>query len=109
VIADYFQDFIAFDCAIKFITVEDEKLQTLLADMQFLFFYFDTAEMNADVVPKQFVVVTGNVHHFGAFFRFSKNLAQHVVMRLRPKDAFFHAPDVNDIANKIKVFGVSVL
>jgi hypothetical protein len=58
---------------------------------------FKVAEHGAVELPEHLVVITRDKNDFGAALRLAENGAQHVIVGLRPKHGFLHAPDVHDV------------
>lgn len=54
-------------------------------------------------IPQQFVMVAGHINYPGPVFCLAQDCPYHVVMGLRPVNLFLHLPDIDDIADQVKV------
>ena len=77
-------------------------------DMHGVGHHLDAAEMGAEIIAQEFVVVAGNVDQPLALARLAQQLLDHVVMGLRPVPAGFQLPAVDDVADEIDGVGLEV-
>jgi hypothetical protein len=61
---------------------------------------FQIAENSAVEFPEHFVVIAGDENNLGAAFGLAQYGSQHIVVCLRPKHGFLHAPDIDDVAHQ---------
>jgi hypothetical protein len=60
----------------------------------------EIAEHGSVELPEHFVVISGHENHLGAALRLPQDGSDHVVVRLGPEHALFHAPDVDDVPDQ---------
>lgn len=68
----------------------------------------DATEAMVGEIAKSLVMVTGNINDACSLARFAQDFLDHVIMLLTPIPGFTHAPDVDDITDKIQVIRVGM-
>jgi hypothetical protein len=53
-------------------------------------------------------MIARNIDHAGAVTRFSQQFLDNVIMFLRPVEAFFQLPAINDVADQIQGFAARI-
>jgi len=66
----------------------------------------DAAEVQADELAAELIVIAGHVDDLRALARLAQHLLHDVVVRLRPEQAFFHGPAVDDVADQVQHVGL---
>ena len=93
---------------IELVAVDDEQPPSVGRRVDIGGAHLDAAEMRAEVVAQEFVVVAGQVDDAGALARLSQQLLRDVVMRLRPMPVPAEPPAVDDVADQVDRLGVVV-
>src|SRR5437879_4047781 len=83
------------------IAVNDEVAHAVARLMDRAVDHLDAAEMRAEIVAQELVVVAGHVDDARAFARLAQELLHHVVMSLRPVPSRAQLPAVDDVADEI--------
>jgi len=68
--------------------------------------HLDAAEVGAEIVAQELVVVARHVDDARALARLAQELLHHVVVRLRPIPARAQLPAVDDVADQVDRLGV---
>ena len=64
----------------------------------------DSPERQAEELPRDFIVIAGDVNDLRAFTCLAQYFLYQIVMRLRPEPATPELPAVDDVADQIKMF-----
>ena len=64
---------------------------------------FDTIELPADIIAQHFIMIAGYIDDASALPGFLDHLPDQLIIKGRPVPAGFHFPDVDNIANQIKI------
>jgi len=66
----------------------------------------DHAEVRAEIIAQEFVVIAGEIDNARALAALAQDLLDDVIVRLRPIPRPFQAPAIDDIADQIDCLGV---
>ena len=93
---------------VELVAVDDEQPAAVGGGMDVGVPHLDAAEVRAEVVAKELVVVARQVDHARAFPRLPQELLRHVVVRLRPIPGAPQPPAVHDVADEVDRLGIVV-
>ncbi len=97
-----------FDHEVETVAMSNEVALAVGRDMNGIGHYLDAAEMGAEIIPQELVMVAGNVDEPCALARLAQQFLDHVVMGLRPVPAGLQLPAVDDVADEIDGIGLQV-
>ena len=98
----------ALDHAVELIAMQNEQTLAERRRVDTVALDHEITEHRADELPEIFIVVARYVDHACAVLGFTQNRTQHVVVLLRPVERFAQAPEVDDVADEIKIVGVNI-
>ena len=93
---------------VELVAVHDKKGLAVGGRVQHVVFDLDAAELHADEIAGEFVVVAGHEHDAGALAHLAQQFLHHVIVGLRPVPAALQPPAVDDVADEKKLVGVVV-
>ena len=93
---------------IEAVAMGNEIAPAVGSDMHGIGHHLDAAEMRAEIVAQELVVVAGNVDEPRSLAGLAQQLLDHVVVGLRPVPAGFQLPAVDDVADEIDRVGLEI-
>ena len=91
---------------VELVAVQDEHRAAIGAAVNGFLLHFYAAEIGANIVAEELVVIARNVDDAGALADLAQQLLHHVVVALRPVPALAQAPAVDDVADQIDRIGL---
>jgi hypothetical protein len=96
----------ALDDAVEVVAMRDPQLAAVGERVDVLVHHVHAAEVVAQILARELVVVARNEDHPGALARLAQELLHHVVVCLRPVPAAPQLPAVDDVADEKQRFAV---
>ena len=93
---------------VELVAMDDQEAAAVGGQVDDLVDDFDAAEMGAEIVAQELVVIAGNVDDARPLACLAEKLLDHVVVLLRPVPAAPQAPAVDDVADQIDRFGIVI-
>ena len=94
------------DDEVEAVAVHDEVALAVGGDVHDLLGEFDAAEIRAEVVAQEFVVVARHVDESRPLAHLAQDLLDDVVVRLRPIPAALQPPAIDDVADEVDRVGI---
>ena len=93
---------------VETVAMGDEIALAVGGDMHGIGNHLDAAEMGAEIISQELVMVAGNVDEPGSLAGLAQQLLDHIVVGLRPVPAGLQLPAVDDVADEIDGIGLQV-
>jgi len=94
------------DHDIELVAMQHEIFPAIRRDMDRAVDEFDVAEIHAEIITQEFIVIAGQIDEARALAHLAQQLLHNVVLHLRPIPAAFETPAVNNVADKINDLGL---